>query len=222
MEHYIQTEGAEITIPDWVVDLESFRRWIDDEDLPEKASISYLNGGVWIDMSKEQVFTHVLVKTEISSGLRALVKEHGSGLFLGDGVRLTNIEANFSVKPDATFGSNESLSSGRVKLVEGIEEGYLELEGTPDMVLEVVSPTSERKDTEVMRRKYAEGGIQEYWLVDARKEPLSFDILRLTSRGYVATRKQQGWVRSAVFDRSFRLTRKTTALGHPDFTLEMK
>lgn len=222
MTHYIQTESAEVTIPDWVVDLESFRRWIDADDVPEKAQIAYLNDGVWIDMSKEQVFSHVLVKTEITICLGSLVKRGESGLFLGDGVRLTNLEANFSVRPDSTFVGAECLSSGRVKLVEGIEEGYLELEGTPDMVMEVVSPTSLRKDTEVMRLKYAEAGIREYWLVDARKEPLTFDILRLTSRGYAATRKQQGWVRSAVFDKSFRLVRKTTKLGHPDFTLKVR
>jgi Uma2 family endonuclease len=222
MVHYIQTESAEVTIPDWVVDLESFRRWVDAEDVPEKAHIAYLNNGVWLDMSKEQVFSHVLVKTEISSVLREIVKKVDLGLLLGDGVRLTNLEADFSVRPDCTFASKGSFSTERVKLVEGIEEGFLELEGAPDMVLEVVSPTSIRKDTEIMRRLYAEASIQEYWLVDARKEPLTFDILRLTSRGYVATRKQQGWVRSAVFDKSFRLIRKTSALGHPDFTLEMR
>jgi Uma2 family endonuclease len=222
MIHYIQTESAEVTIPDWVVDLESFRRWIDADDVPEKAHIAYLNNGVWIDMSKEQVFTHVLVKTKFTMRLGNLVELGELGLFLGDGARLINLDADFSVRPDCSFASNESLSSGRVKLVEGSEEGYLELEGTPDMVLEVVSPTSLRKDTEIMRQRYAEAGIREYWLVDARKDPLSFDILRLTSRGYVATRKQQGWVRSVLFDKSFRLLRKTTALGHPDFTLEMR
>src|SRR5256885_8764701 len=52
-----------------------------------------------------------------------------------------------------------------------MEEGYLELEGTPDMVLEVVSESSVQKDTKRLRQLYWQAGIREYWLVDARREP---------------------------------------------------
>src|SRR5205085_10093912 len=124
--------------------------------------------------------------------------------------------------PDATFVSQARRRSEEVRLVEGMEEGFLELEGTPDMVLEVVSPTSVRKDKVLLRKAYWDAGISEYWLVDARKEPLSFDILRHTAKGYTATRKQAGWLRSALFGKSFRLTRRTDPLGQPDFMLETR
>src|SRR5262249_33936304 len=163
------------------------------EEVPEKAHLWYLRGEIWVDMSKEQVFSHVLVKTQITAALTALVDAAGSGLYLGDGVRLSHVGEDLSVRPDGTFASRQAPESGRVGLVEGIEEGYLELEGTPDMVLEVVSRSSVRKDTVLLRRAYWAAGIAEYWLVDARQEPLSFDILRPTARGYAATRKQQGW-----------------------------
>jgi Uma2 family endonuclease len=218
----ILDEKLHIAVPDWVTDLESFRRWIDDEDVPEKARICYLEDEVWIDMSKEQVYSHVLVKTKMTIIVGGLVETDNLGLFLGDGVRVTNLEANFSVKPDAMFASTASLEEGRLRAVEGMEEGFLEMEGTPDMVLEVVSPSSVRKDTQVLRQAYWEAGIREYWLVDARKEPLSFDIFRHTARGYVAARKQQGWLRSAVFGKQFRLTKQTTPLGHPDYLLEAR
>src|SRR5205807_1516797 len=110
--------------------------------------------------------------------------------------------------------------AGRVHLVEGMEEGYLELEGTPDMVLEVVSTSSMRKDTVDLRRAYWAAGIQEYWLVDARKEPLTFEILRHGAKGYRAAQRQQGWLRSGVFGKTFRLVRRTGALGHPNYALE--
>ncbi len=211
-----------ISVPDWVVDLESFRRWMDAEDVPEKARICYFENKVWIDMSKEQVFSHVLVKTQFIIVVGGHAKAGQMGLFLGDGVRLTNLDANFSVKPDATFISQASLNGGQVRFVEGMEEGFLEVEGTPDMVLEVISPTSVRKDTVVLRQAYWDAGIREYWLVDARKEPLAFDILRHTSRGYVSTRKQQAWVASAVFGKSFRLTLQSLPPGRPDYLLEMR
>ena len=65
-------------------------------------------------------------------------------------------------------------------------------------------------------------GVREYWLVDARKELLQFDILRHTSRGYVATRKRDGWMKSAVFGKSFRLTQQPNGMGHPDYTLAVR
>lgn len=218
----IVNEAEEVRLPDWVVDLESFTRWADSDDVPEKARIWFLNGEVWVDMSKEQVFSHVLVKTKCTVVLGSLVDTDKRGLYLGDGVRVRNVEANFSVKPDGVFVAQATLAAGRVRLVEGMEEGFLELEGTPDMVLEVVSPSSVKKDKVLQRQAYANAGIPEYWLVDARKKPLSFDILHHRPQGYVAARKQDGWMKSAVFGQSFRLVQHTTALGHPDYTLERR
>jgi len=215
-------ESAEVNIPDWVVDLESFRRWADADDFPEKGRIWYLPGGVWVDMSKEQIFTNVLLKTEIASVLRPLAKRNRLGFYLADGAFFSNEEADIAGRPDGLFVSNASLDAKRVRLVEGMEAGHVEVEGTPDMVLEVVSDGSVRKDRVVLREAYWKAGIREYWLVDARKEALSFDVLRHTAKGYAAARKQQGWVRSNVFGKSFRLDRATDARGNPDYTLEVR
>jgi Uma2 family endonuclease len=89
------------------------------------------------------------------------------------------------------------------------------------MVMEIVSKSSEHKDFIVLRQAYWDAGIREYWLVDARKE-LRFDILRHTARGYVATPKKNGWVKSAVFSKSFRLTASTDRQGHPVYELHLK
>ena len=90
------------------------------------------------------------------------------------------------------------------------------------MVLEVVSRSSVQKDTRNLREDYWQAGVREYWLIDARPDPLTFDILRHTPRGYRAAPKKDGWIRSAVFGKSFRLLRGITALGHPQFTLEVR
>jgi hypothetical protein len=59
--------------------------------------------------------------------------------------------------------------------------------------------------------------------VDARKEPLTFDVFRHTAKGYTATRKQDGWLKSAVFGKSFRLTQQVDpALGDVVFNLEVR
>ena len=90
------------------------------------------------------------------------------------------------------------------------------------MVLEVLSRSSVHKDTVVLRQAYWEAEIQEYWLVDARSEPLKLEILRHTPKGYGATRKQGGWLKSEVFGKAFQLTQSKSALGHPEFTLAVR
>ena len=42
--------------------------------------------------------------------------------------------------------------------------------GTPDFVVEVLSPSTSKKDTGIKVAKYANAGVREYWIVDQRKE----------------------------------------------------
>jgi Uma2 family endonuclease len=216
-------ESRRVTVPGWVTDLESFRRWADSDEFPEEGQLWWLRGEVWIDMSKEQIFTHVLVKTEFTAVLGTLVKAQKLGKYLTDGVLLSNFAADISGKPDGLFLSKATRSSDRIRLIEGRKEGgFVELQGSPDMVLEIVSKSSEDKDDVPLRQAYYEAGIDEYWIVDVRKEPFRFDVLRRSPRGYVPVRKQGGWVKSTVFGKSFRLLVTADGVGDPEYTLEVR
>ncbi len=216
-------EDQSVHIPDWVKDLKSFRRWIHSDEVPEKGPrICFFNGEVWVDMSKEQAFTHNRVKTEYSTVLDSFTKRNRRGSFFSDGMLLTNLIAGLSCQPDGLFVAEESWDCGKIRLVEGTQEGYVELEGTPDMVLEVVSTSSVKKDLEKLFDLYWKARIPEYWVVDVRKEKLVFDIYRHSPRGYVAVAKKAGWVRSEVLGKSFRLIRQINRHGHPEFNLEMR
>jgi Uma2 family endonuclease len=209
----------QIRIPSWVNDLESFRRWSRTDDYPERGWVSFLDGDIWVDMSMEQLFTHNRVKTQFNIVLGGLVENKELGYYFSDRALLSNESANLSTEPDGTFCSFAAIEGKRVLLVEGVEDGPVELEGTPDMVLEVVSRYSVRKDTKILRNLYWRAGIPEYWLVDARKPTLQFDILSWTERGYSATRRRQGWLKSNVFGLSFLLETKPDRLEHPQFFL---
>ncbi len=215
-------EDELVSVPSWVVNLESFRRWVDSDDFPETGRIWWLKGEVWIDMSKEQLFSHLMMKNEFNMVIGRIAKEQDVGLYFPDGLFFSNVRADISGNPDATFVSNKALETGDARLIEGKEGGYVELEGSPDMVLEVVSRGSIRKDKVTMRAAYWEAGVSEYWIVYARKESLTFDILRYMSKGYAATRKRDGWMRSSVFGKSFRLKQKVSQLGHPEYSLEIR
>jgi Uma2 family endonuclease len=215
-------DDALVHIPAWVVDRPAFRRWLHSHDFPEKGRICFLAGEVWADMSKEQLFSHNQVKQEFNVVVGGLVKASKRGRYFADGALISNAEVDFTSQPDGTFVSHAALETRRVRLVEGAKEGYLELEGSPEMVLEVVSDSSVEKDTVLLRELYWQAGISEYWLVDARGERLSFELLRRTTKGFVAVRRQGEWVKSTVFNHSFQLTRKADELGNPEYTLEVR
>ena len=218
----IVVDDRQVRVPSGINDLESFRRWAYSDQFPETGRICYFRGEVWVDMSKEQFFSHNQMKQEFNQVLGSLVKALRAGRYIPDGMLITNVPADFSCQPDGSFVSLDSFRSGRVRLVEGKQEGYLELEGTPDMVLEVVSRSSVGKDTKVLHDLYWQAGVPEYWLVDARGERLEFDVFQHGRKGYTATRKQAGWLKSKVFGKSFRLVRQDDPLGHPEYTLEMR
>ncbi len=215
-------EETWLVVPNWVNDLESFRRWSDDDAFPENGRISFLRGEVCVDMGKEQLFTHNRLKTVITIVLGGMVDARRLGLYFGDGAFLSNVEADVSNQPDGMFVATESVRSGRVRIVEGRASGHVELEGSPDMVLEVVSDSSVTKDTVTLREDYAAAGVREYWLIDARSEPARFDILKLAGGAYAATRRRGGWLRSGVFACDFRLTPQDSELGFPAFALEAR
>lgn len=215
-------ETGSIHIPSAVVDLHSFRRWVQSTEAPEKGSIHFLQDDVWVDLSREEIFTHNQVKGAVLVGIAGLVKRAGLGLYLSSGARLTNLTAGISVLPDGMFIANETIRAERVRFVDWTGHGPSEVEGTPDLVVEIVSDSSVEKDTEWLMRAYWEAGIREYWLIDAREESLRFDVWRHGSKGYVLTRKQAGRVKSVVLGMAFRLTRQEDELGLPDFTLVVR
>ena len=214
-------DSETVRLPMSVTDLASFRRWAKSEESPDKTPVFFLCGEVWIDMSKEQFFSHNQLMKTISRVLSNL-ETAAKGRYIPEGMLLSNELANLSGNPDGMFVSNDSFREQRVRLVDGASSGYVELEGTPDMVLEVVSDSSVVKDNQTLRDLYWKAGIPEYWIVDGRGEEVSFTILKQTARGYSAVRNGGGWLKSAVFGKSFRLTRRLDELGHPDFVLDVK
>src|SRR5271168_2576698 len=89
-------EDVQVVIPNWVTSIDAFRRWVDTDEFPENGRIWWLKGEVWADMSKEQIFTHVQVKTEFTAVLSSLVKREQLGQFLTDGLLLSNFAADIS------------------------------------------------------------------------------------------------------------------------------
>ena len=142
-----------------------------------------------------------------------------------DGVLVTHDGVpELSHEPDAAFVSWPSYEAGRVRLIprKDLPGHYMELRGSPDCVVEVVSVYSVQKDTKLLRSLYCQAGIPEYWLVDARYEDeVRFQILRRRRGRYVAASPRDGWHRSDVFGRGFRLERRRNRQGRWNYTLQV-
>jgi Uma2 family endonuclease len=213
---------AEIAIPGWVIDLPSYRRWAHSDEYPQRGWVSFLDGEIWVELSMEELITHNRVKTAYTYCIVDALRRDPRGDFVSDRMLLTNPTANLSTEPDGLFYLWDTIRAGKLRFVPGKTSGYMELEGTPDMTLEIVSKTSQRKDKNLLRELYWKAGVTEYWLVDALHDPAQFDVLLHTPTGYVPTPSDDGWLTSKVLGRDFRLVRGIDPLGHPQFVVEVR
>ena len=220
--HFGIEDIAPITVPSEATEsLDGFRQWASSEEW-DKAKLCFLHGEVWVEMGKEQIFTHSHIKSEFSIVVGGYVRSSKLGYSFVNGILLVNIIADLSCNPDYTFVSHNSFASGRVTLFDGSRKGFTEMHGSPDMVLEVVSDSSEKKDWFRLREGYFDAGIKEYWIVDARGDLTEFQILKRSAKGFVETKRTASWLKSAVFGKSFKLTRGKSPQGLPAFTLDVK
>ena len=208
---------GQVVIPDWVEDLDSFRRWRLSAEAPDRGEIAFLDAYLWVDLTMEEFLTHNQVKAAYDYSIMSVVNPASLGRYVPDRMLLTNADANLNSEPDGLFFTWETMRSGRLRLVERESQGIMELEGAADLVLEIVSKSSVRKDTVLLRDLYFKAGVQEYWLVDVRDGAMSFEILQRTPEGYVAVAAVNGWIASQVLGKKFQLQKQSDPLGHPQY-----
>src|SRR5260370_597108 len=214
-------EQISLRIPHDIHTLAGFRKWALSDDGPEKLPVMFLGGEVYIDVSKEEIRTHAAVKSEVSRVLWALNREVDFGDLYINGVLVTNVKADVSNNPDMLAVFWESLEKNLVHYVTKRNRD-VEIVGSPDWALEIVSRSSVTKDKRKLRKAYHRARILEYWIIDSRREEMSFVVLHWRKSGYAAAPQHEGWVHSRVFQRDFRLTRKVDRRGAWKYTLAVK
>lgn len=96
---------------------------------------------------------------------------------------------NDIVEPDLLF-----IRKDRLDIYQ--ESGVVE--GPPDLVVEIISPSSSSIDTIRKAALYARAGVLEYWLVDPDKR--TFRLLALREGVYEDAGPQKGRFHSSVLD----------------------
>lgn len=207
----------QVEVPLEIHSLDDFRRWTRSDDFPQTGRIDWIDGRIEVDMTPEAFYTHGGVKTEIAGVLWQLVKENDLGELYIDRARIASVPAALSSEPDMIFTSHETLDSGAVRFIakQGRDDDVIEMEGGPDMVVEIVSDGSVGKDTRRLPVAYYKAGVREFWLVDARQDELLFQIHGRGDSGFKpAEADAEGFQHSAVFSRGFKLLRERDRRGH--------
>jgi Uma2 family endonuclease len=177
---------------------------------------------VEVDLSPEDLYTHGAVKSALAARLYSLFVDAGD-LYI-DRTRVVSPVAKLSVEPDLVVALWESLRLGKIREVPAAsaEAGrFIELEGSPDLVVEIVSDSSVGKDRVRLPRLYAAAGIPELWLVDARGDELAFELFGLRAGRYARqSADEEGWLFSPALQRRVKLTRRLNQRSRWSYELE--
>jgi Uma2 family endonuclease len=213
----------QLEIPLEIGTLSEFRQWALSPEFPEKGRIDFIDGEIEVDVAPENIFHHGTIKVEVLCEVQSRVDRLNFGHVLSGSSRFSNAAANLSAEPDILVIAQESIDNGLVRLVpavSGSDDSFVEIEGSPDLVVEIVSDGSEHKDTKRLKTAYFEAGVREYWIVDVRDDGLVLQILRRGHDRYEpATRDADGFQVSDVLQCRYRLDRKRGLGGYWQFSL---
>jgi Uma2 family endonuclease len=81
------------------------------------------------------------------------------------------------VEPDLVFVS----TAGKAVVTEK------NVQGPPDLVVEILSPGTRKRDERIKRDRYARFGVREYWIVDPELETIK--LMELGAAGYGSPRE---------------------------------
>lgn len=120
-------------------------------------------------------------------------KKKGKVVFVPVDVVLQDDEV---FQPDIVFISNEN--SGVIK-----EAGIF---GSPDLVVEILSPSSIYRDMEVKKGFYERAGIKEYWIVFPDENVIEVFALENGRYQLISSREKTGKIKSSVLDAELDIT----------------
>ena len=134
--------------------IEDYYNWPEDERIE-------LIDGVIYHVSMPSI-RHQIIVGEIDYIFKSYVKsKNGKCKIFGAGIDVRlDCDDKTMVVPDITINCKK----------DKLTEQYLD--GAPDLVVEVLSPSTRKKDMTLKLSKYAEAGVREYWIIDPKKETI--------------------------------------------------
>jgi Uma2 family endonuclease len=129
--------------------------WDDVQQLPDDGNrYEAIEGALY--MTPAPSVRHQTVSMRLVQELLRLFVEPGHGRLWHAPLGVRFPATQEGVQPDIVFASNER---------RGIVAPD-ELKGAPDLVVEILSPSTAARDRDLKRRLYQRQGVAEYWIVD--------------------------------------------------------
>jgi Uma2 family endonuclease len=133
--------------------------WQDVQQLPDDGNrYEAIEGELYVTPAPS--LRHQTILVRLLSHLLTLLVEPGHGRVWPAPLGVWFPASDEGVQPDIVFVSNERRG---ILAPEG-------LRGAPDLVVEILSPTTARRDTGIKRTLYERHGVTEYWIVDPELE----------------------------------------------------
>jgi len=103
---------------------------------------------------------HQWLSENLGAALRELLVERGHGWIYRAPIAVEFPDTEEGVQPDIIF-----VSKDRSEIL--VDEG---IRGAPDLVVEILSPSTAERDRTIKRKLYQRQGVAQYWMVDPDAE----------------------------------------------------
>ena len=145
---------------------EEFWSWLEQLPASDVNRYELLKGR--IVMSPPAKFRHGWVETNLHRTLGRHIDELDLGIALGSSAGFA-LPTGDTLEPDFSFISRARWEAGPRPRDD--EKGFTRI--VPDLAVEIVSPTSVRRDRIEKRIVYARAGVREYWIVDPERHAVA-------------------------------------------------
>lgn len=140
---------------------ESARRKLTYDDclhLPQDGKrYEILDGDLYVTAAPSP--KHQRTLRELLYWLHSFLREHRLGEVFSAPLDVL-LSRHDTVQPDLLYISNERLLILRERNIRG----------APDLVVEILSPSTRRMDEDIKLRRYEALGVREYWLIDPTRQ----------------------------------------------------
>lgn len=142
-----------------------------DRDLLPEEQRTELIDGVLYDMASPSI-AHQLILGELHHQLKSCKREHNlpCRILLAPMDVALDQDDKTILQPDILVVCNPEYLSNKKNVF-----------GAPDLVIEILSPSTRRKDKSLKYYKYFNAGVREYWTIDPDKKRVvvyRFDLMR--------------------------------------------
>lgn len=135
--------------------------------LPEGAPYQLIEGK--LVMSPAPTVFHQLIIGNLHGPMRSFVTRHRLGMVILSPVDVYLNDTN-AFQPDLVFVSNE-----RMPIVGD------RIEGAPDLIVEILSPSTAKYDLHAKKDTYARANVREYWVVNPLQKTVAVFVLEAGS-----------------------------------------